>query len=63
MKFQQTPPIYENILVHRPTLGKNAIENIIGYTTQDVKNLHSLAKQLKKTLFSGFRGSEKVFKQ
>lgn len=36
---------------------------IIGYTIQDIWNLQLLTKQIYKILFSGFRGTEQLFKQ
>lgn len=36
---------------------------IIGYTIQDIWNLHLSTEQFYKTLFSGFRGTEQLFKQ
>lgn len=35
----------------------------MGYTIQDIWNLQLLTKQLYGTLFSGFRGTEQLFKQ
>lgn len=36
---------------------------IMGYTIQDIWNLQLLTKQFYGTLFSGFRGTEQLFKQ